>query len=190
MKDWRIMKQDRFLKGRYVHKHKDVCLNDYNHEHCVFCFNKTKRGDKGWISTLDDYYWICSRCYDDFKGMFNLQMYNDSLTGSLLSFVEGYYSQFDGFYPTERLVKLLTAITNNDLFDNCIVVHLFLFDINSKTRYELLSSSYDIFNSQLLLDFLLVANKSYSETDNKKLYISFERSSEPFNHQNRGGHTP
>lgn len=73
--DWRIMNQDDYLQNKTLYLHRfDKWSNIWDHEHCAFCFTKfsKKEGDahEGY-STLDDYYWICTDCYNDFKKAFS-----------------------------------------------------------------------------------------------------------------------
>ena len=76
--DWRLQGQERYLKGV------ELCHRPYrrypqnpswDHDHCSFCWAKFMVEDvpdvlhEGYC-TFDDYHWICSRCFDDFKELF------------------------------------------------------------------------------------------------------------------------
>ena len=76
--DWRLQGQERYLRGlelwhrpyrRYPKK------PSWDHDHCSFCWAKFMVEDvpdvlhEGYC-TLDDYHWICGKCFDDFKELF------------------------------------------------------------------------------------------------------------------------
>jgi hypothetical protein len=78
--DWRLSEEDskeNFLFG------KPLCWKKYkrysekwDHDHCSFCWEKFTEPDyipealhQGY-TTLDDYYWICESCFNDFKERF------------------------------------------------------------------------------------------------------------------------
>lgn len=73
--DWRL------LRGQYKYLHRVIlfsrsyqsnnALND--HDHCEFCMVKFGKGSsdlKQGYCTEDRKIWICPRCYDDFKNLF------------------------------------------------------------------------------------------------------------------------
>ena len=43
---------------------------DRDHEHCVFCWIKIPDEVDGGYCTIDENYWICDRCFNDFKEIF------------------------------------------------------------------------------------------------------------------------
>ncbi len=50
-------------------------VQDFWHEHCVFCTDKiTTRDHKECYCTEDYSTWICKSCYDDFKELFKLAL--------------------------------------------------------------------------------------------------------------------
>jgi len=76
--DWRLQGQERYLKGVELHwcayrRYPDNL--DWDHDHCQFCWAKFMVEDfpdamhEGYC-TLDEYHWICSQCFEDFKDMF------------------------------------------------------------------------------------------------------------------------
>jgi len=79
--DWRLTNQMQYLDGKTL---KYVSYEEYskewNHEHCEFCWGKFSKGEnylhEGYCS-LDNYRWICSECYEDFKGMFAWKIENE-----------------------------------------------------------------------------------------------------------------
>lgn len=76
--DWRLSGQEDDLKGvtlvrRTYRPHPDN--PDWDHDHCEFCGAKfTLRTEEGAVNkgyaTLDDYRWICSTCFEDFRERF------------------------------------------------------------------------------------------------------------------------
>jgi hypothetical protein len=74
--DWRLTNQEGFLQGATLHwAHWSRHRPDWDHDHCVFCWSKfmeEKQPDAlhAGYTTADSYYWICSRCFDDFKDRF------------------------------------------------------------------------------------------------------------------------
>lgn len=69
------MGQEDYLKNKQlVFSQFKLLSKDWDHDHCEFCTRKfgTELDDlhEGY-STIDNYYWICSACYDDFKEIFN-----------------------------------------------------------------------------------------------------------------------
>ena len=74
--DWRLKGQERYLQGRSWSRRKYARPRpDWDHDHCCFCnatFMETAAPDvldEGY-TTDDSYYWVCSPCFEDFKGMF------------------------------------------------------------------------------------------------------------------------
>ena len=70
--DWRFMGQDEYLMNvKLMYHFYDHTIRD--HDHCEFCMKKfsNNTGDlhEGYC-TLDEYCWICERCYNDFRKMF------------------------------------------------------------------------------------------------------------------------
>jgi len=76
--DWRLCGQERYLRGA------ELCHRVYrryprnprwDHDHCSFCRaefmveNAPEALHEGYC-TLDDYHWICSECFHDFKELF------------------------------------------------------------------------------------------------------------------------
>lgn len=69
--DWRLMGQEKYLKNKdlyhiYYNQNKN---ND--HDHCAFCTKKFSSQYQIGYCTEDYYYWICEKCFDDFKDLFN-----------------------------------------------------------------------------------------------------------------------
>ena len=76
--DWRFQGQDKYLMNVQLMLSKfDNSVRD--HDHCDFCSEKFSEMDgdlhEGYC-TLDKYHWICEKCFNDFKDMFNWQVVN------------------------------------------------------------------------------------------------------------------
>ncbi len=76
--DWRILNQETYLKGVALQwrTYRRYPKNpDWDHDHCSFCREKfivESYPDvlhEGYC-TLDEYHWICGKCFDDFREMF------------------------------------------------------------------------------------------------------------------------
>lgn len=76
--DWRLMGQEKFLKGVRLVKqaYRRYPLNpEWDHDHCEFCGAKFMVEDYPDVlhegfSTENDYYWVCEKCFFDFKEYF------------------------------------------------------------------------------------------------------------------------
>jgi hypothetical protein len=80
--DWRLTGQEGYLRGvtlvrrRYRRYRKNP---EWDHDHCEFCWAKFMIEDYPGVlhegyATLDDYRWICDRCFDDFKELFDWKL--------------------------------------------------------------------------------------------------------------------
>ncbi len=74
--DWRLQGQEKYLKGVTLRfKTYSKYREDWDHDHCEFCQTKFMESNhldmlhEGY-STEDNYHWICSICFNDFKDMF------------------------------------------------------------------------------------------------------------------------
>ena len=73
--DWRLTNQIDYLKDKLLkHVNFKRYSDSWDHEHCEFCFEKFNDETKKGYCTLDNYHWICEKCFDDFKDMFNWKM--------------------------------------------------------------------------------------------------------------------
>ena len=76
--DWRLMGQQKYLMGAELCRraYRPYPHNaDWDHDHCAFCGAKFMVADGPDVlhdgyCTLDEYRWICSECFDDFREMF------------------------------------------------------------------------------------------------------------------------
>ncbi len=88
--DWRITNQESYLTGKtfYLHNYiKEETGTD--HRHCEFCWDKLGQYEgalhRGY-STLDNYYWVCVKCFDDFKEQFEFKVFSEeSFNGRKIS---------------------------------------------------------------------------------------------------------
>lgn len=88
--DWRLQGQEVYLQGASFRFKNFVEWDEgWDHEHCSFCWAKfmDKRNMKassdclheGYASLAsedfrEDYYWICSDCFDDFREQFQWKL--------------------------------------------------------------------------------------------------------------------
>lgn len=72
--DWRYTNQLTYLNNVNLKYSKFMKTKHNDHEHCRFCWDKFLELD-GYLHygyhTLDGQHWICPKCYNDFKHMFN-----------------------------------------------------------------------------------------------------------------------
>jgi len=70
--DWRIMNQEKYLKHNLLYRcNYSAYSQEWEHDHCEFCFETFSNNDQIGYCTEDKYYWICEKCFGDFKDMFN-----------------------------------------------------------------------------------------------------------------------
>jgi len=74
--DWRLGGQERYLTGVTLRwQEYRAPRADWDHDHCAFCWAEfTERPDPkvqhAGYATLDEYHWICKRCFNDFRDRF------------------------------------------------------------------------------------------------------------------------
>ena len=74
--DWRLSTPKDYLKGRaWIRKPYRKYREGWDHDHCEFCWAKfMEPGTPDTLhegySTRDDYWWVCSQCFDDFRELF------------------------------------------------------------------------------------------------------------------------
>ncbi len=84
--DWRLQGQETYLRGVELcwRTYRRYPRNpDWDHDHCEFCWAKFMVEDHPEVlhqgyCTLDDYRWICSECFSDFKEMFEWRVVRSS----------------------------------------------------------------------------------------------------------------
>lgn len=74
MADWRLQGQERFLKAATFRKRQYTPYRvGWDHDHCEFCGTKFSEHHpdltEGYVTT-DGYHWVCERCFDDFREIF------------------------------------------------------------------------------------------------------------------------
>jgi hypothetical protein len=81
--DWRLFGQEKFLKGVTLEwmRYRQYSPS-WDHDHCSFCMARFQDSDEPDIlregyATLDEYYWICRNCFNDFKELFQWTVRND-----------------------------------------------------------------------------------------------------------------
>ena len=67
--DWRIRDQKEYLNKKKIKKNVFMKKENWDHEHCEFCWEKFLSGTEGFC-TEDEKYWICETCFRDFKDAF------------------------------------------------------------------------------------------------------------------------
>jgi len=74
--DWRMMGQEKYLKGVRLMRSKWVTLdNTWDHDHCKFCGEKLDASTEALAYCTEDYYyWICETCFNDFKEAFGWEL--------------------------------------------------------------------------------------------------------------------
>jgi len=76
--DWRLtIPNDPIIKEKeWVFKTYIPVSETWEHQHCMLCGDKISQYEstihEGYASTSrKDYWWICPKCFNDFKEMFN-----------------------------------------------------------------------------------------------------------------------
>ncbi len=84
--DRRLRGQEAYLAGAVLVRRpyrRYVANTDWDHDHCAFCWAKfmvedhPDMLDEGY-ATLDDYHWICDRCFQDFREQFRWTVVTDA----------------------------------------------------------------------------------------------------------------
>ena len=82
--DWRLMGQERYLKGvTLVHRMYRPANPHNDHDHCAFCTAKFMAAAQSDIlregySTPDGYHWICENCFGDFVELFEWKVASET----------------------------------------------------------------------------------------------------------------
>ena len=75
--DWRLVNQEKYLKGKTVIKANFMETSKCDHTHCAFCWDKfsncTDMLHTGY-RVADGSWWICEKCFNDFKKQFNWKL--------------------------------------------------------------------------------------------------------------------
>lgn len=75
MNDWRLTGQEEYLtklEFKKVDEEKIKTKNNLWHEHCEFCMETiSNKHSEEVYSTIDEYYWVCKKCFNDFKTKYN-----------------------------------------------------------------------------------------------------------------------
>jgi len=72
--DWRINGDQQYLYGKTLKKTTFEKTVKNDHEHCELCWEKFSNDDgdaHNGYCTMDNYYWICEDCFNDFCGLFD-----------------------------------------------------------------------------------------------------------------------
>jgi len=76
--DWRLMKQEKYLKNKELYHIHFNQKEKHDHDHCVFCMEKFMFYEQIGYCTTDYYHWICKTCYEDFKDMFSWKVIDEN----------------------------------------------------------------------------------------------------------------
>lgn len=117
--DWRIRDQENYLSNKtfYFHQYEPRTEVD-DHAHCEFCWEKFSVYDgtshMGY-STLDDMYWVCAKCFDDFTEMFSFQMWDSTNYEKIeiqhiLAHEIGNSNGLENIYRVDRVLRLLLKL--------------------------------------------------------------------------------
>jgi predicted Fe-S protein YdhL (DUF1289 family) len=70
--DWRMQGQIDYLKGVDLMRSKWLTLDEnWDHDHCMFCKVTLDASTEVMAYCTEDYYtWVCEKCYNDFKEVF------------------------------------------------------------------------------------------------------------------------
>lgn len=69
--DWRLTNQMNYLYKKVLKKQPfKVYKEGWEHEHCEFCSARIDKNTPVAYSSDNNYHWICKKCYEDFKDMF------------------------------------------------------------------------------------------------------------------------
>lgn len=78
LNDWRLNGQEEIVMNAELKKE---TFNHNGHEHCIFCWHKfmkhseyQKNCSNHGYCTIDEKYWICDNCYNDFKNLFKWKL--------------------------------------------------------------------------------------------------------------------
>lgn len=69
--DWRLRNQiDYLYEVELFLLNYQSKRSNWEHDHCEFCWEKFEDANQKGYTTRDNYYWICTQCYNDFREMF------------------------------------------------------------------------------------------------------------------------
>ena len=83
--DWRMQGQDKYLQGATLIRRawrRPARNPNWDHDHCKFCWAKfiaepqPDSLQEGYC-TPDEYHWICTTCFEDFKARFEWKVIED-----------------------------------------------------------------------------------------------------------------
>ena len=75
--DWRLTNQVNYLFRSTLKKVDFKKKLDNDHEHCEFCwakFGESKDMLSSGYCTIDEYHWICEKCFQDFREQFEWRL--------------------------------------------------------------------------------------------------------------------
>ncbi|MCM1225339.1 MAG: hypothetical protein NC548_63920 [Lachnospiraceae bacterium] len=81
--DWRLIRgQDEYLRNKkFQYKEFKKLQDDWDHEHCEFCWHKFMENPEGvkdcskqGYCSVDGKYWVCEECFNDFAEKLNMKL--------------------------------------------------------------------------------------------------------------------
>jgi hypothetical protein len=76
-RDWRLTNQEKYLKN--VELKYSAYDKVGEHDHCEFCMAKFSEQNEDLhegYCMIDEYRWICTQCFEDFKDLFHWKVIN------------------------------------------------------------------------------------------------------------------
>ena len=82
-KDWRLQGQEKYLAEKeFRFKTYMLRTTKTDHDHCEFCNSKFSENIPDTLhegyTTLDNYRWVCSKCFSDFKEWFKFKLLKEN----------------------------------------------------------------------------------------------------------------
>jgi len=73
--DWRLTNQKKYLyKKQLKYKSYDKPDETWDHDHCVFCWDRIDESTSAAYADENCEHWICEKCFEDFKEMFEWEI--------------------------------------------------------------------------------------------------------------------
>ncbi|MEA5039040.1 MAG: hypothetical protein VB086_04300 [Clostridiaceae bacterium] len=141
--DWRIRWQEDYLKNRTFYLHPYIAWSKrWDHEHCEFCWKKIEANSdrEEWYSTIDDYYWVCKECFNDYKERLSFRKWNenDFINEKLLDILKHEIGFFQGkydFFELRRVINILYKLIDIKKVSSLLVKPLIV-RISSNRKLE------------------------------------------------------
>lgn len=163
-KDWRITNQDKYLKNLEFKKTQFSDNNSDNHDHCVFCWEKFSNNDGdlkfGYLS-LDNKYWVCENCFNDFKNLFNLKIINHEEIDyryETKNEARNFHQNRRAFIIYNNTLEFLPYQSEMSHFEYCSKKGIHKDDFNELTRGYYLSGNLVFYKNNFIFDDELISD--------------------------------